>query len=185
MLIPPLACEMVSYSDPTLPESQEGTAQGGHWLLVNNNAILPSLDMSKWLLLNALLSFLLPWKRKRKHLLVFSFCTHWCACVQEHPDFRDSQPNQPRPVDAVVSTLMYLIINPFVPRLSGKHYREFPCNLSCKEDHLEMWFGGILPFWQEFVPVWCLMIPALTNLACFCVIHGTSVTFPIAGHAFN
>ena len=130
MFIPPLACEMVSYSDPTLPESQEGTAQGGDWLLVNNNAILPSLDMSKWLLLNALLSFLLPWKRKRKHLLVFSFCTHWCACVQEHPDFRDSQPNQPRPVDAVVSTLMYLIINPFVPRLSGKHYREFPCNLS-------------------------------------------------------
>lgn len=183
---------MVSYNARTLPESQEAMAQLGDWLLVNNNATLPSLDLSKWLLLNALLSFLLPWKRKRKHLLVFSFCTHWCSCVQDHPDFRDSQPNQPRPVDAVVCTLMYLIINPFVPRLSGKHYRkrismQFVTGqiTVCKEDHLETWFGGILPFWQEFVPVWCLMIPALTNLACFCVIHGTSVTFPIAGHAFN
>lgn len=32
---------MVSYKDPTLPESQKGTAQGGDWLLVNN-AILPA-----------------------------------------------------------------------------------------------------------------------------------------------
>lgn len=43
----------------------------------------------------------------------------------------------------------------------------------------------MLPFGQEFVPVRCLMIPALTGLAGLGVIHRTSVAFTIAGHAFN
>lgn len=42
-----------------------------------------------------------------------------------------------------------------------------------------------ISFWQEFVPVWSLMIPALASLARFCMIHGTTVTFSIAGHTFN
>lgn len=34
-----------------------------------------------------------------------------------------------------------------------------------KKESLEIWFGGILPFWQELVPMRRLLIPALTNLA--------------------
>lgn len=43
----------------------------------------------------------------------------------------------------------------------------------------------MLPFGQEFVPVRCLMIPALTGFARLGVIHGTPIAFTIAGHAFN
>lgn len=44
---------------------------------------------------------------------------------------------------------------------------------------------NVLPLGVVQVFVWSIQVPALTFLPAFCVVHGSSVIFPITGHTLN